>query len=263
MKAGLAVMAKKAKKKKHDEHVDESWLLPYSDLMTLLLALFIVLFASSSIDQEKLNKMSDVFNEILDGGTGIMDNTSVIERPNTKTNGISAAEAAYIEDQRDLQEIQERLDNFIAVNELESTFATKMTDEGLLITIRDSILFDSGKADVKQDYAVITDELSKILQLDPARHIVVTGHTDNVPQNTAEFSSNWELSVMRAVNLMKLIIDSNHELDPKYFSAKGYGEFNPIATNDTPQGRAQNRRVEVLIQQLVQEDGTKVNEVKE
>lgn len=255
-------MAKKAKKKKHDEHVDESWLLPYSDLMTLLLALFIVLFASSSIDQEKLTKMSNVFNEILTGGSGIMDHTSVVEIPNTSVDGVSEEQAAYIQDQKELQEIQERLDSFIAVNELESTFATKMTDEGLLITIRDSILFDPGKADVKQDYVAIADELSKILQLDPARHIVVTGHTDNIPQNTSEFSSNWELSVMRAVNLMKLIIDNNPELDPKYFSAKGYGEFNPIASNDTAEGRTQNRRVEVLIQQLVQEDGSKVNEIK-
>ncbi|QCR33782.1 flagellar motor protein MotB [Lysinibacillus sp. SGAir0095] len=253
-------MAKKSKKKKHDEHVDESWLLPYSDLMTLLLALFIVLFASSSIDQEKLDKMSAVFNEILDGGTGFMDHTSVVEKPDAVTDGISAEEAAYLQDQQELKEIQDRLDNFIAVNELESTFATKMTDEGLLITIRDSILFDPGQADVKQDYVEIADELSKILKLDPARHIVVTGHTDNIPQNTEEFSSNWELSVMRAVNLMKMIIDSNPELDPKFFSAKGYGEFNPIASNDTAAGRTQNRRVEVLIQQLVQEDGSKVNE---
>ena len=252
-------MARKAKKKKHDEHVDESWLLPYSDLMTLLLALFIVLFASSSIDQEKLTKMSNVFNDILDGGSGIMDHSSVVEIPDSAHDGVSTKEAAYLQDQRELKEIQEQLDNFIAVNELESTFSTKMTDEGLLITIRDSILFDPGRAEVKQNYISIAAELSKILQLDPNRYIVVTGHTDNIPQNTSEFSSNWELSVMRAVNLMKLIIDNNPELDPKYFSAKGYGEFSPIASNDTAQGRAKNRRVEVLIQQLVQEDGNKVN----
>jgi len=252
-------MARKSKKKKHDEHVDESWLLPYSDLMTLLLALFIVLFASSSIDQAKLTKMSNVFNDILEGGSGIMDHSSVVEIPETAHDGVTTEEAAYLQDQKELKEIQEQLDNFIAVNELESTFSTKMTDEGLLITIRDSILFDPGRAEVKQDYVNIAAELSKILQLDPDRYIVVTGHTDNIPQNTSEFSSNWELSVMRAVNLMKMIIDSNPELNPKYFSAKGYGEFNPIASNDTAQGRAQNRRVEVLIQQLVQEDGSKVN----
>lgn len=256
-------MARKAKKKKnHDNHVDESWLLPYSDLMTLLLALFIVLFASSTVDQEKLEKMSAVFNEIFDGGSGFMQHSSVIEQPNTVTDGISKEEAAFIEDQRELQEIQERVDSFIAVNELESTFETQMTDEGLLITIRDSILFDSGKSEIKEDYNVIATELSQILQMDPARYVVVTGHTDNIPQNNAEFASNWELSVMRAVNLMKMIIEQNPNLDPKYFSAKGFGEFNPIATNETIEGRAQNRRVEVLVQQLVKEDGSKVNETE-
>lgn len=260
MKVGQVLLAKKSKKKKHEDHVDESWLLPYSDLLTLLLALFIVLFASSTVDQEKFEKMSAVFNEIFEGGSGFMDHSAVIENPDAITGGLSEEEAAYVEDQRELQEIQVKVDNFIAVNELESTFATRMTDEGLLLTIRDSILFDPGKADVKENYTEIADELSQILNMDPARYIVVTGHTDNIPQSTEEFKSNWELSVMRAVNLMKLIIEKNPELDPKYFSAKGYGEFNPIASNETSEGRAQNRRVEVLIQQLVKEDGTKVDE---
>ncbi|SOC00004.1 chemotaxis protein MotB [Ureibacillus xyleni] len=250
-------MAKKAKKKKHDGHIDESWLLPYSDLMTLLLALFIVLFASSSIDQEKLNKMSAVFNEIFDGGAGFMDQTSMLESPTATTPGLSEEEAAYIQDQRELRAIQNRVDNFIAVNELEDTFETKMTEEGLLITIRDSILFDPGKADVKADYLAIADELGSLLKMDPARYIVVTGHTDNVPQNGGEFASNWELSVMRAVNILELLVSSNPELDPKYFSAQGYGEYYPIASNETAEGRAQNRRVEVLIQQLVDEVQTK------
>ncbi len=257
MKAGRVVLAKKAKKKKQDVHIDESWLLPYSDLMTLLLALFIVLFASSSIDQEKLAKMSAVFNEIFDGGSGFMDQTSMLENPTSSTPGLSEAEKAYIQDQRELKDIQDKVDNFIAVNELEDTFETSMTDEGLLITIRDTILFDPGKADVKSEYTPIADELASLLKMDPARHIVVTGHTDNVPQNGGEFASNWELSVMRAVNILELLVSSNPELDPKYFSAKGYGEYYPIASNETAEGRAKNRRVEVLIQQLVDEVTTK------
>lgn len=260
MKVGLVLLARKAKKKKHEEHVDESWLLPYSDLLTLLLALFIVLFAMSSVDQKKMEQMSAVFNQIFDGGTSFMQHTSVTQIPDTNTDGLSKEESAYVLDQRELQKIQEKVDNFIAVNELEKTFATKMTDDGLLITIRDSILFDPGRAVVKQDYTQIAAEVSQILQMDPARYVVVTGHTDNVPQNNKEFKSNWELSVMRAVNLMMLIIENNPKLDPKYFSAKGYGEFKPIASNETREGRAQNRRVEVLIQQLVQEDGSKITE---
>lgn len=257
MKAGRAALAKKSKRhKKHEEHIPESWLVPYADILTLLLALFIVLFAMSTVDQEKMKEMSQVFSQIFDGGTGFMDENAVIEQAEL-INQLTEEQKAYLQDQEALKEIQSNVNNFIAVNELEKTFATSMTDEGLLITIRDSMLFDPGKAEVKSEYLQVATELSKLLSMDPPRYIVVTGHTDNVPQNSPEFRSNWDLSVMRAVNLLKIIVEKNPELDPKYFSAKGYGEFNPIASNDTAEGRAQNRRVEVLIQQLVNEDGTK------
>lgn len=238
--------------------MDESWLVPYADILTLLLALFIVLFASSSIDQEKLNRISAVFSQVFDGGKGVMDNPALEQIPNATSDEVNEAVTKYLEDQQELQNIQGRVEEFIAVNELEEQFETKMTDDGLLITIRDSVLFDPGKAAVKQEYLPIAKELSKLLAFDPPRNVVITGHTDNVPMNNAEFKSNWELSVMRAVNFMKIIIDSNPQLDTKHFSVKGYGEFNPIESNNTPEGRAKNRRVEVLVQPLVAEDGTSI-----
>ncbi|MEK4701216.1 flagellar motor protein MotB [Solibacillus sp. FSL R7-0668] len=249
-------MAKKNKKhKKHEEHVDESWLVPYADILTLLLALFIVLFASSTVDQTKLQQMSAVFNEIFTSGTGVMENPTVIQTPNGSTTDLQSGVSKYMEDQERLKESQNRVDEFIAINELEQQFETKMTDEGLLITIRDSVLFDMGRADVKAEYATIADELSQLLVFDPPRNIVITGHTDNVPINTNEFESNWDLSVMRAVNFMKEVVAGNKELDSKYFSVKGFGEYNPIASNDTEEGRAKNRRVEVLVQPRVTESG--------
>lgn len=249
-------MAKKTnRRKKNEEHISESWLVPYADILTLLLALFIVLFASSNVDQEKMDRMSQVFSQIFDGGTGFLDEQAVIEQTRLGNN-FTKEQKAYIEEQEALKEIQGQVDNFIAVNELENTFATSMTDNGLLITIRDSILFDPGKADIKAEYLPIAEELSQILEMDPPRYIVITGHTDNVPHNGVVFNSNWDLSVMRAVNLLEIIVEGNPNLDPRYFSAKGYGEYNPIASNETAEGRAQNRRVEVLIQQLVNEDGT-------
>ncbi|MEK4387402.1 flagellar motor protein MotB [Solibacillus sp. FSL W7-1464] len=246
-------MAKKRKRhKKHEEHIDESWLVPYADILTLLLALFIVLFASSSVDEQKLQQMSTVFNDIFTGSTGVMDNTSLIQTPDSS---IPTGVSKYMEDQEHLQETQNRVDEFIAVNELEDQFETKMTEEGLLITIRDSILFDMGRADVKAEYDSIADELAQLLMFDPPRNVVITGHTDNVPIKTPEFDSNWDLSVMRAVNFMKEIVSGNEQLDSKYFSVKGFGEFQPIATNDTEQGRAKNRRVEVLVQPRIAENG--------
>ncbi|BAQ08732.1 flagellar motor protein motB [Bacillus sp. OxB-1] len=250
-------MSKRRKKKSHDEHgVDESWLLPYSDLLTLLLALFIVLFASSSIDEAKFTQMTTVFNEIFDGGKGVMEQAAPTTVPVPKDSvDVNEENNSYLEDQRSLGEIQDRLDNYIAVHELENQFETKLTDEGLLVTIRDSILFSPGKADLKPEYRGLADDIAELLVFDRPRQIVITGHTDNLPMNNAEFSSNWELSVMRAVNFLKILMESD-KIDPLLLSAKGYGEYHPIAPNDTAEGRSKNRRVEVLIQPLVLEDGS-------
>lgn len=252
-------LARKHKKHRHEEHIDESWLIPYADLLTLLLALFIVLFASSTVDVQKLENLSVVFNEIFDGGMGVMENPSPAPLPIPEAPNESDQESsAFIEDQKSLEEIQNRVDEYIAVNELESQLATELTDEGLLLTIRDSVLFDPGSANIKTEYSQIAAEIATLLEFDPPRSIIVTGHTDNIPMNTSEFASNWELSVMRAVNFLKMVVE-NPDLNPLLFSAKGYGEFKPIASNDTAEGRAQNRRVEVLIQPLVLKDGTESN----
>lgn len=236
--------------------MDESWLVPYADILTLLLALFIVLFASSTVDQEKLDQMSAVFNQVFDGGTSFLEQPSAVQTPNADSDVTPQQNSAYLKDQQELEEIKDSVDNFIAVNEMEDQFATEMTDGGLLVTIRDSILFDSGKATIKPEYKPIAKELADVLVSDPARSILVTGHTDNVPQSGSEFASNWELSVMRATNFLKVLVSSNPNLDPRYFSAKGDGEYKAIAPNNTAEGRAKNRRVEVLIQPLVAEDGS-------
>ena len=256
-------MAKKRRKRNRDaeNQVDESWLLPYADLMTLLLALFIVLFASSSIDNVKLERLSEVFSEIFDGGQSFMDGAAPVSTPHAIQSNIDPnidtdSLDAYLEDQKSLAGIQDKVEEYIAVHELENVFDTEMTEEGLLVTIRDSILFNPGKADVKEEYVLIADVLSELLVFDPPRSIVVTGHTDDVPMNNAEFSSNWDLSVMRAVNFLRLMTD-NERVNPSYFSAQGYGEYQPIASNSTVEGRNKNRRVEILIQPLVLQDGTK------
>lgn len=163
--------------------------------------------------------------------------------------------SSYLEDQRSLGEIQDNLENYIAENELEGQFDTKLTEEGLLVTIRDSVLFSPGRAEIDNQYRELVADIAKLLIFEKPRSIVVAGHTDNVPMQTGQYSSNWELSVMRAVNFLTIIAE-NKQVNPVAFSAKGYGEFRPIAKNDTEAGRAKNRRVEVLIQPLVFKDGS-------
>lgn len=249
-------MPKRRKKKKGAHHVDESWLLPYADLLTLLFALFVVLFASSTVDETKFNQISSVFNQIFDGGQGMMENSAPTTVPVPKDSiGSNDENTSYLEDQKSLGEIKGSLDEYIAVNELENQFETKLTDEGLLITIRDSILFSPGKATIREEYKSIAGELTELLVFDPPRQIVIGGHTDNVPMYNSEFQSNWELSAIRAVNFLEILV-GNKKIDPLLFSTKAYGENLPIESNDTAAGRDKNRRVEVLIQPLVFKDGS-------
>lgn len=245
-------MAKKHKKKHDEEHVDESWLIPYADLLTLLLALFIVLFSMSSIDAKKFEQLARSFNSEFNGGTGVLDYPS--PTPNEKMEQLNKQEeedkkeeqSLDAKEKEELKEVQNKINEYIESKNLNMDLKTTLTDEGLLVTILNDIFFDSGKANIRQKDEHLAREISELLVMNPPRNIIISGHTDNIPINNAEFDSNWELSVMRAVNFMKIVIE-NDKLNSEHFSAKGFGEFKPVASNDTKEGRQKNRRVEVLI----------------
>jgi chemotaxis protein MotB len=246
-------MSRRRKKRKHEDgHIDESWLLPYSDLLTLLLALFIVLFASSSSDSSKTQQMSDVFNEIFTNKNGIMDESS----PYAGDTVAEAAEKIIKEDQlekqaqedlqKPLREIQQQMKAYIAENKLEKSLETNLTDDGLIIRIKSEVLFASGKAELKDEQLLIAQSIAKNIVSPTPVEVIVSGHTDNVPINNAQFSSNLQLSLGRATNFMQAL-SQNEQLKQNIFSVKGYGEQRPIASNDTEEGRAANRRVEIFI----------------
>lgn len=245
-------MSRRRKRHDEEEHIDESWLIPYADLLTLLLALFIVLFSMSSIDAKKFQALSEVFNEVFSKGSGIMEfpnpvlqeNAAVLDEQDEQVEVEENLEKKA--DMQELESLQKKIDSYIIEKELSKMLDTSLTDEGLLVLIRDNVLFSSGSDRVRTDDLEIAKEISDLLVINPPRNIIISGHTDNVPINNSQFASNWELSVMRAVNFMKIVIE-NDRLDPSWFSAKGFGEYEPIATNETAEGRAQNRRVEILI----------------
>lgn len=246
-------MSKRKKKHDHEDHIDETWLIPYSDLLTLLLALFIVLFSMSSVDAQKFQILSKAFNDIFTGGTGVTEFQSPMpegqmESPDEpkKDQEKSENQSTQNVDKQELKKIENKINAYIKKTHLTNKLNTSLSDEGLLVTIRDNVLFDSGSAEVRPEDVKIAKEIAELLVIDPPRNIIISGHTDNVPIHTANFESNWELSVMRAVNFMKIILE-NDKLDPRWFSAKGYGEYKPVASNETKEGRAKNRRVEILI----------------
>jgi chemotaxis protein MotB len=242
----------------HEEHADESWLLPYSDLMTLLLALFIVLYAASSVNTSKFDELSRAFKTAFSSGLGVLDNSTVLEtnsaarrttENDTRKSGDKSRESRaelQQQEQQNLEQLKQQLDKYIKQNGLSPQLMTQLNQSQLLITIRDNALFPSGSANVKPDSQKLASAIGTMLQDYPDYEILVTGHTDDQPINTAEFPSNWELSSKRAINFMKILLE-NKAFDPKRFSATGYGEFRPLGSNVSDEGRATNRRVEVSI----------------
>ncbi|BCJ88003.1 flagellar motor protein MotB [Effusibacillus dendaii] len=239
------------KRHRHENHIDETWLLPYSDLLTLLLALFIVLFAMSTIDAKKFEQMVQSFDSALNGGTRIFEQPSPVQSPNPTS--AQPPESAKNQTQHpdttakpeDLDKLKQKLDAYIKENQLTGQIETVMLPDGLNVIIRDVAFFRSGSADIRPETRKLATTMSEILAQFP-RQMAVSGYTDNVPIHNSEFDSNWDLSAKRAINFMKELL-KNPRLDPKNFSATGYGEYRPVTNNDTEENRAMNRRVELFI----------------
>lgn len=241
---------KRKKKHDHEEHIPEGWLIPYADLLTLLLALFIVLFASSNIDQTKLEKMSRSFNQVFSGGVSVFQASTASNSDINRTDKTNTTANPRTYELAQLDELKEDVNQYIKKNGLESQIKATINSSGLVLTIQDRALFNLGEATLDADARNVAQNISQILEKAGKREIVVSGHTDNIPINTARFPSNWELSSARATAFMRGLL-TNDALNPAQFTLASYGEFKPIATNDTEEGRSKNRRVEVLIKPLV------------
>lgn len=241
---------KHKKKHDHEEHISEGWLIPYADLLTLLLALFIVLFASSNVDQTKLEKMSQTFNQVFSGGTSVFQASTASNSDISRTDKTDTTSNPRTYELAKLDELKKEVDQYIEKNGLQNEIESTITSDGLVLRIQDRALFNMGEATLDSEARVVASSISKILQKAGNREIVVSGHTDNVPINTARFPSNWELSSARATTFMRSLL-ANNSLNPSQFTLASYGEFKPIATNNTEAGRSKNRRVEVLIKPLV------------
>jgi len=241
-------MAKKKHAKPHEEENGEAWLLPYSDLMTLLLALFIALFAISQTDQKKMSELAQAFTAAFNmGGPSFFDKAgpNVGRRAETPSDE-DLGNSAYFAENSQLEEIQKKMQEYIEENHLEDQLSTEMAEEGLMIRIKERALFPSGSAQLVGQAQSIVPVVAGMLASLPER-VVISGHTDNVPISTAQYPSNWELSASRAMNLMKAVLAAEKSLNPSRFSAIGYSEYRPIADNKTDAGRQQNRRVEIFI----------------
>lgn len=223
--------------KGHDAAGMMRWLLTYADLITLLLAFFVVMYGSSRVDVQRWQQVSQSLRAafgIQAGGANIIG-----DAPGRSVIPLSA------QDEAQFAAIVEQIRAYVAQAGLEGKITTSITPRGLVINLSDNILFDTGQADLKPDARAILDKLAGILLKIP-NPVRVEGHTDNVPIHNDRYPSNWQLSTDRATNVVIYWIDKYH-FPPARLSAAGYGEYRPLVPNDSDAHRARNRRVDIVV----------------
>lgn len=228
-----------AKKKKHEEHENhERWLVSYADFITLLFAFFTSMYAISSVNEGKFRVLSEslamAFNPTL----------YTAQKKNEGPRFIKEQKSSPVNENDIYTNRYEKIKT--ALQELEKNKRLSMIADGQKLTIRisEGILFRGGD-EFQEEGLPVLDEIAEILK-DMPNSVKIEGHTDNIPTSTLRFPSNWELSSARALKILKYFI-SAHRYDPRKLAATGYGEYRPITSNDTPEGRAKNRRVDILV----------------
>ncbi|MFH1687341.1 MAG: flagellar motor protein MotB [bacterium] len=217
-----------------DENADR-WLLTYADMITLLLAFFIVMYSMSQLDAKKFDRMAEALNGVLRGGESILN----------KFDDEQLAANHGLLKLGNLRVIQTQIQKQFKEMGKESDVQTEITERGLVVHIVESALFSQGSATLQPRAMEILDLIAQRTTGIP-NHIRVEGHTDDRPINTDRFPSNWELSSARATEVVRYFID-NHGLEPSRSSALGYGKFRPVRPNTSIENRARNRRVDVVI----------------
>jgi len=256
---------RRRKKDQGDAH-PERWLVSYADFMTLLFALFVVLFASSYHDKRTVQRVSSavkngfqemgVFLEsdsLQDTSSSDMARLGSVLAPNDK--GGARVSAVPGNAGVDTAELQRKLTKALGKEIEKQEVELRMTPEGFVISLHELGFFDSGEARLLPGAADKIKRIAAVL-MEYGLDMRVEGHSDNVPIHNDEFASNWELSTARATAVAMMLID-DAGFDPKRMSIAGYAQYHPAASNDTLEGRRANRRVDLVVVSLFHPAGVK------
>jgi chemotaxis protein MotB len=234
----------------------DRWLVSYADYVTLLLAFFVTIYAISRMDNNKLIQAQDSIQRALNapvflGGFPVEPGVGVHTTPGIRGDlpaaSLRAAPQTQIEEVSRL--VQDSLRDLTDFQDIR----LMITGRGLVIHLPEFLFFATGEAQIRLEAEPLLNRLAAVLKKIP-NQVVVEGHTDNRPINTPQFPSNWELSVHQATSILRYLVGKDH-LDPARFAAAGYGEFAPLASNDTEDGRRLNRRVDIVIKPLLRSSG--------
>lgn len=220
----------------HEENFDR-WLLTYADLITLLLAFFVVMYSMSSIDNKKFGQVAEALNGVLKGGE------SAIPTPGKEVNDDGAGHGVL--KIGSLKTIAQKVDEKFAELQKSDLVKAEVTERGLVVHIMESALFGIGSARLEERAVEVLNVIAEIVSPLP-NHLRIEGHTDNLPMSTDVYPSNWELSSSRATEVVRFFT-SYHGIRPERVSALGYGEYRPLKSNTNAENRAMNRRVDIVV----------------
>ncbi len=229
-----------------------SWILTYSDLITVLLVLFVMLQTLSDFNLKKFNALfygHFATPEKLARRVEVpmMESVALDDYKNYKSDTVYTSFTRFRDEQREVAELHKKILLGIKENQLKYYVTAEIDPDRthVMIRIRSGLLFKSGSAALSTGAYDIINRIIKVMQPHTEYSINIRGHTDNIPIQTRQFPSNWELSSIRATNLLRYMLERG--VDPMRLTATGYGDLLPVASNDNKLDRAKNRRVEFLL----------------
>jgi chemotaxis protein MotB len=245
-----------ARKRRHPEHENhERWLVSYADFMTLLFAFFVVMFATSQTDKARAQQVSDSVKEALDKGGvaaavheilgGTVDEKG---KGNAQMKGAGGSQPQNVKPQTAIAELlpsMQYLSKSLEAEIHQGKIEMHLEPRGLVVSLRQATFFPSGADTVDPNTYSSVEKIAQIIH-DLPNSVRLEGHTDAVPIHTARFRSNWELSAARAIAMMELF-SGRFEIPPQRMAIAGYADTAPLDSNDTAEGRAHNRRVDIVI----------------
>lgn len=249
--------SERRKSKSSDSGGGAYWMDTYGDMVTLLLTFFVLLFSFSTIDAQKWKSIVGAFSGTSAMAIAELNPEMAMERPIdmivTSDNQVKETDPDIISNtQREYEQfinLYRSIDNYIAEHELSAAITVDYDSYTVVVRFADRVFFDSGKANIRPESEAVLDHMATVFSenLELIEMIKIEGHTDDVPISTSLYPSNWELSVSRAVNTLRYLLNTEL-IDKEKISAVGYSEFHPIETNNTVEGRASNRRVDFVVQ---------------
>jgi len=240
-------MARKKKPEKHQNH--ERWLVSYADFITLLFAVFVTLYAMSQTDKKKVEEVIASMSASFGFTASPASKPSVIEMgainiiPNLQKSAVPRR-GKNLGRQQDFRATKASIEAYLMKSGAQDKVGVSIDQRGLVVSLKEAGFFDSGSASIKRgSLPLLNDVLGALASY--SNRMRVEGHTDNVPISSAAFLSNWELSTARATNVLQYLMKQDFE--PEQLSAAGYGEYHPVADNDSEEGRRKNRRVDIVL----------------